>query len=607
MLYYNFKNYDEFQELFGIVEHGNGVKSRKNKILLSLYKNKNLLHRHVEVIGLITAEELHNHYSRRYMECKCGTKSEAIAHRLENFYMRRIIGMSAKKCLDLLLFTDIVDVKMRLLQILQSPSLLRTSEHRYRISLMGKDYYSDSFETDDFSGLCEDGTVNAIRYRNVEKNRVFKMKAGKMFNHLMSCNTFFDDMTEQIKRWLSEEWVAEWIMYAKENVGECRYKLHIDDNFEDIYSRSKCKGYDEDGNSFGSCMVGDDQWHFYEDSVTAKAAYLTDDFGMIVARCILFTDVTDEDGKTWRLAERQYSAKCDPALQRQLISALIAGGHIDGYKKVGASCSDSRGFVDIEGNSLSDKHFQIECNLSYDDIVSYQDSFKWYDMDEHIAYNYEQSYSGVYALDITSAYLEDTHEDDCYSEFNGEWIDRDEAYYVDSRDDYFYSNQVCYAYAWNGSRFYQEYCFEDDCVEIGGEYYYAGRDADDPESNGLGCCPECNEYFRCDEECYSEITEEYYCCNSCREDAEENYKENYWTYSEYDDDYYEDSDDVLSALQWDEIRHEYREYTIFKGTFSRLVTMKEATVIGDVYYIDSVGYDGEPIHYAAEIFSLYVA
>ena len=36
MLYYNFNNYEEFKELFGLVKHGNGVKSRKNKILLAL-------------------------------------------------------------------------------------------------------------------------------------------------------------------------------------------------------------------------------------------------------------------------------------------------------------------------------------------------------------------------------------------------------------------------------------------------------------------------------------------------------------------------------------------------------------------------------------------
>ena len=37
MLYYKFKNYEEFKELFGIVKHGNGNKSRKNKILLAFH------------------------------------------------------------------------------------------------------------------------------------------------------------------------------------------------------------------------------------------------------------------------------------------------------------------------------------------------------------------------------------------------------------------------------------------------------------------------------------------------------------------------------------------------------------------------------------------
>ena|GEM_PF-3019362 len=35
----SFKNAREFQELFGIQEHGNGVKSRRNKILLALNRN----------------------------------------------------------------------------------------------------------------------------------------------------------------------------------------------------------------------------------------------------------------------------------------------------------------------------------------------------------------------------------------------------------------------------------------------------------------------------------------------------------------------------------------------------------------------------------------
>ena len=37
MLYYKFRNYEEFKELFGIVKHGNGNESRKNKILWKIH------------------------------------------------------------------------------------------------------------------------------------------------------------------------------------------------------------------------------------------------------------------------------------------------------------------------------------------------------------------------------------------------------------------------------------------------------------------------------------------------------------------------------------------------------------------------------------------
>ena len=48
MLYYKFKNYEEFKDMFGIIKHGNGVCSRKNKILLAYIRNKKLLHEAIE-------------------------------------------------------------------------------------------------------------------------------------------------------------------------------------------------------------------------------------------------------------------------------------------------------------------------------------------------------------------------------------------------------------------------------------------------------------------------------------------------------------------------------------------------------------------------------
>ena len=43
MILFPFKDYEEFKELFGITQHGNGVKSRKNRILLSYLKQPGLL------------------------------------------------------------------------------------------------------------------------------------------------------------------------------------------------------------------------------------------------------------------------------------------------------------------------------------------------------------------------------------------------------------------------------------------------------------------------------------------------------------------------------------------------------------------------------------
>ena len=53
MLYYKFKNYEEFKDMFGIVKHGNGVCSRKNKILLAYIRNRRLLHEAIETNNYI--------------------------------------------------------------------------------------------------------------------------------------------------------------------------------------------------------------------------------------------------------------------------------------------------------------------------------------------------------------------------------------------------------------------------------------------------------------------------------------------------------------------------------------------------------------------------
>lgn len=607
MLYYDFKNYEEFKDIFGIVEHGNGVKSRRNKILLALYKDKEQLRTHIMRKALIDARNGYYNIKRRIDSMNERTLVQK--NKRKAIYTRRSYSCAYNNIDEtvetsgLLWCTNLTQLKQRLYEILGDSRFFIRGTYHGCIKLMGMYFHSDSFETDDMEGLCEDGTLNAIRYRNIEKGRVFKMKAGRMFNNILSCNRVTKNLPEQIQRWLSEEFVAEWIEYARENIGTTEYNLHVDDNFEKIYS--SCY-YAE--NNFGSCMVNDDQWPFYRDAVKAKAAYLTNSDDKVVARCILFTDVHEEDSdKIWRLAERQYSRGEDLSLQRQLVSALVRGGYIDGYKKVGASCHDARAFVDNEGNSLEDRCFWIKCNLEGGDTLSYQDSFKWYDEDNHVADNFGDGEEDLATTDGTYGSSEDDHDGESWSEYHDCYINDYDSCWIETRQDYFYSDECVDARRWNSYRgcFVDECCFEDDCVEINGTYYYAGDDADYPEDNLIYECPKCGEYIVFDDGYgsdiyYSELTGEDYCCESCRESAENDWhRDNGHVFSEWDDKWYENADDVITVKEyvhgwW---RNPYFKKTIISvESFNELVERGEATEYLGKYYIDELYYDGEPVH-----------
>lgn len=504
---YAFSNYTEFSNLFGVNEHGNGEKSRRNKILLSLYKSKNILH------YMATHSQIEESYIN-YYGCN-----------------------------------DMTTLYSSVLEWLQSESK-HNDDARNRIILNGIDVYSVRYELDDFDGICEDGDTRSIRYINTERGRVFKMRAGKFLRNLIEENPNLNaTLPEQIKIWVCEEFAERWKAYAAEHITHDKYTLYVNSNFEDIYDSYRCAG------DFGSCMVNDGYWTFYRDSVSAKAAYLENEDGDIVARCIIYTDVIDGAGNHLRLAERQYASGGDDSLKRMLVMRLIEGKHIDGYKKVGADCHSPKAFVDIHGNTLPNLNLHIDCDLYHYDVVSYQDSFKFYDEDEQIAYN-SGDYENLCNTDGTiDREDEDDHENDRWSDYNEEWIYEDDAYYVDSRDDYFYSSQVRYAYRQSSyGRWYQEDCFEDDVIKINGEYYYAGYNAEDWYSEGIRECDECGEYFVPDREesSYSDLTEKWYCDEYCKNDAEESYKEDHNVL-------YDDVEDV----DFDADRYEYVRILVY--------------------------------------------
>lgn len=445
-----FSNAHEYQEIFGIQEHGNGVKSRKNKILLSFLKSKSVWewcreNDHWELLEIKSMAQLKK------------VLTETIAYDGVNYGLR------------------------------------------YVVKLNGTTFRSNVYETDSYNGIPEDGTAGFVRYINHSNNSgVFKMRAGKFYSKIINETPIGQALPTQVKTWLCEEFAADWMVFCAGALPE--FTLHVDDDFERIYLSGDCKG------DFCSCMVDKEYHDFYSDSVEAKAAYLANSDDTVIARCVIFSEVFDEAGKVWRLAERQDSTDGNEILKRALIDALIKAGEIDGFKQIGAGCSEARSFVDIDGNSLSDKKFHIKCILEYDSILSYQDSFKYFSMSKQTAYNYPNP-SYEYMLDTTCGSIEDAESDDDDLPYDS-WHDcsADEVYTVL----YHGGEETCSVES-----------VDEDFELFDGEYYHP---------DDLDYCPNCDErmlspkYYD-DTLFYSSLTEKYYCCETCREEAERKYKE----------------------------------------------------------------------------------
>ena len=457
-----FKDYAGYKEMFGKVTHSNGAVSHRNKIMLAMLTDRRCMQYLLNVLG----------------------KSET-----DIPYVKQLLASK-----------DATSFKQALLKIICGT--IGYSNRKYCLVFGDYLFYASDYYFDDLKGRCEDGDERCIRYHRNDNGKVYKMKAGKMFKHCLLNSEFGKVLPEQVIVWLCEELTSDWIA---SNIDDS-YKLHIDNNFGKIYDSFYLKG------DFHSCMVDENVHTFYNDAVKAKAAYLTNNDGDVVARAVIFTDVYDEDGNTYRLCERQYSTNEDERLKRLLVLKLIAGGHIDGYKQIGMGCHDNRAFVLNNGKSISDAHLHIECNLETDEPLSYQDSFIYYDIDKHIAYNYNnREYD--YRLDTTEGQI-----DGNYDEYHDYYTSNDlTTVYVDGRqyecdsenlDDFVYIER------------YGEYHHQDYCVYTIEGTYELREDCYE--------CAECGDYVYRDYAYHSDLTDDYYCCECCQDNAEQEYKKRYF-------------------------------------------------------------------------------
>lgn len=497
MLYYEIKNYEDFKAIF-VRETSDGKKILTNKVVLNTIKHrayfKRMLSHYGDRVPIPSVAEVQQDFIS-CMNC----------HNEGNLPWRCFLLMSR--------FT----------------------------------FRSCEYDIDEWNGLCADGDTKSVRYINIERDKVFKMKAGKFFSAIIK-NTFAEKyFPASVANYFCGDVLPQmWEAYAKERVGN-GLELHVDDNFEDIYDSCKCKG------CFHSCMEDRGFHPFYENSVNASAAYLTNEDDKIVARAVIFNEVFCDDGETYRLCERQYSMNGDLTLQRILVNKLIAGGHIDGYKQVGAGCHESDNFVSNDGEDWSDKRFRIKCNIDYDDWVSYQDSFKYYNESKRIAYNYSDAYYDV-ELTMTNGSLnevwDDYHERPCREivevHYDGSWINCD-------------ANDL------------------DDFYEIDGTYYHEDE---------VAVCEHCGERYVIDDEHYSDLTEEGYCSSYCRDQAEEEYKENNWYWSDYDNDYFEDESEITYYNKWYYGSEKYKEESISVHSLDKRIAAQAVIEYDGMYYDD---------------------
>lgn len=441
MLYFDFKNYEEFKERFGIKRDEKGKLLRKNKILLSWVTNKKLFKFSVWLVK--------QGHEKQY-------------------------GLINYTSMDQVI--NIVD------------KWVRSPRGRCLLYLNGKSYWSPIYKTDDMNGIPEDGSLGFIRYKNMERDgKVYKMKAGKMYRHLLDTCDYSEEISDKVKIYLCELFTEEWMAYQSEFM--CDYTLHVDKNFEKIYDDF----WYLDGSDFHSCMT-DQGYHTFYENIDASAAYITNQDGKIMARCVIYNEVLNEEtGETYRLAERQYAADGNLLYMRLLIEALIREGHIDGYKRIGMGCHEASAFILNDGTKLDDDRLCIDVALDADDVISYQDSFKWYDPGSKRAYNYE---NGGFGLESTDGIIDGTNYDNLHRErtFNDviEVSVHGRIYVVDEdyADDYYY--------------------------DLDGTYY-------DPED--VAECPVCGGMYVIKDGYYSDITEQSYCCSDCMYEAEERFEE----------------------------------------------------------------------------------
>lgn len=351
---------------------------------------------------------------------------------------------------------------------------------------------TNAYRADEYNGRCIDGDVGAVRYIKQEDGEIYKMKIGKWVLSILQNEYNVIDLVglPLVNYWI-ETLTTQW--KSSGFAGE-RFTLKTQEEgltFEHIYSTDRCAG------KLGSCMMDDEQYVFYNTAVDAEPVALYDQQeDTIVARAVIFHNVKDREGNAHNYLERQY-AKSD-ICKELLIDKCYEKGIIDIHKSATAGYSDITEIYNKGRERLEDTFLSIEMHIESGDTISFQDTFRFYHYDKKIGTNLTlYGENATCRLDTTDRVLN-----------IGEWDEYNEEYTEDELTD---------VYAWDGREYIRQTVAEgyaEGAFEIyDGEYY--------------------------DELYHSEVMDEDIPLDRIDE-LEQEYKELYWNYDEYNGEYTED-------------------------------------------------------------------
>lgn len=225
----------------------------------------------------------------------------------------------------------------------------------------------------DNGGICDDYSINAVRYKLEGSDIAYRKKIGKLINELLVSK--YGENPPSVNR-ICEIISQQWVMYCVSKM-DLHLNVKVSQDFNWAYGSGNYSEYTD-----VSCMTDQDVEEWYR-SVDAKVATLLNAEGKILSRCII-NKVYGIKSQPVYLADCQYGGTSNDRIA--LIATLIKDGEIDGYKEIGASCHSPYSYswnngLRISSVVLSEAFIKTSMSFEYmieDAFIPYQDTFKTY-------------------------------------------------------------------------------------------------------------------------------------------------------------------------------------------------------------------------------------